>query len=151
VPRRWARIQNKDGSSLKVSRRIALRLLDSGDYRLIRRLPLVIGEILPYNYLEEKRHLTGRVVPGCTRTGLNGRYSIRRGRRAVVPRRSLDKDAQEANRWLDQERIKIIEAQKAVVHEVAQRRRSTAPHLKKGRGSRGHGKRGAKTKVSTLE
>jgi hypothetical protein len=107
VSRRFAQLQGKDGSTTKLSRKLAFQLVQDGTHYIVRRRPLVVAEKEFENYHEEQRHLSGRLVPRATRYGLNGTVVRGRGLRILVPRRNLDPATKKVERWLREERRKL--------------------------------------------
>jgi hypothetical protein len=118
MSRRWASLQQKDGSNIKLPRKLAFKLLAAGELVMVRRRPLTVRETSFGNYHEEQRHLSGRIVPGATRRALDGRTTRGRGCRVVIPRSALDPEAQETNRWLHRERLEIVAKREQVVKEI---------------------------------
>lgn len=67
MPKKRAKLIRPDGSFDRIPFKIAFQLLETTDYRMISRRPLVIRPFIPEHFQEERRFLSGRLVKGATR------------------------------------------------------------------------------------
>lgn len=126
MARAFALLQDRQGTLTKIGRKEAYRLVESGQFSVIRERPLTIREVDAGSFGEEQRHLAGRKVPGATKGRFCGKNSQAQGVRVRPPRGVYDREGLATDRYLDDRRWEEQEARREAAEEIERKRRRAA-------------------------